>query len=161
MSDRSPTPEEATRSLRELSRWQQHVTGTPPPRWLYLLVVAALPVAGAARDLWPQHSAEHALVAPAVVLAYLYLPRFSRVGSALGYRVMPGRRPPRGSLLGRRYAVLAAALVVYVLGEYLVHQLRPAYPNTIVDGAVALVIAGSAWWTYPSRTAPEPARDDA
>jgi len=158
MTGRGPTPEEAAQSLREMTYLRQRVIETPPPRWLYFLIVGLLPVAGAVQDLWPKYSLGYTWFMVAAIIAYLYLPRVARIGTQLGYRVMPGQSA-LSALVGRRYAVLLAGLVVFGVSQYLVWQLRPACPHTIVAGAVALVLAATVRWTYPGRTTPAAARD--
>ncbi len=162
--DRTPTPEQATQALRELSQRQQQVRHAPPPHVVSVLAGSALIVSGVVRDQWPGQGSVTSVILLGALLALLFVSRTRKGGAALGYRVTPDLSTHRLGLmvLNRRgCVVLIGMLAVVMLGTpLLTYYYETLWPNTSIGVGLAVILIVTMPWVYRSSRAQAPKADD-
>jgi hypothetical protein len=162
-----PAPEDAARTLREVSRRRWQVRATSSPLWAYAAACLMLMAYGVALDAWPRFGGLSAWIVVLFCLAFVVLPRIRRTGSAMGYRV--AYRPAWLSrskthiamfLVTTRVVAIAIFLAVVVSVGYLRSHLHVPYRNTIVFGVLGLLLLLGRPLLYPVNQARSGAADD-
>jgi hypothetical protein len=136
---REPSPEEAARALRELTRRRHQALRGRAPRPVWWGAGAVLVLQGVLEDLFPSNTwIGLAFIWVFVVLAYAV--RWRPVGAALGYRASTRGRPPASVSAVSIGGLVAIAAVEFALHS-LSHRFDLPWNHTISGLFVGLMLA--------------------
>ncbi|MFD3686412.1 hypothetical protein ACFWTE_16485 [Nocardiopsis sp. NPDC058631] len=150
-----PTPEEAASALNEVAeRREQAASTNAHPVWTLWVIGAGAIGFGLASDLWPERSTELLYLFATGALLLVFLPRWKRPGSAMGYQSDP--RPVGISARGRalRALVMLALMAVFAAGAVALRSWDVPYPTTIASFVV--VVTMPLWHRLLNRAARDP-----
>ncbi|GAB3842410.1 hypothetical protein ACFPIJ_42825 [Dactylosporangium cerinum] len=159
-SDEEPTPQQAARSLQELTTRRHQAARVRSPRWMRWLGGAVLAGEGLAQDLFPPASGVISLGVIAVLLVLALAVRFRPVGAALGYRASVRGRPPTNVSV-----VTIGGIAAIIAVEFALHQVAQQthwpWSHTITGVLVGLLLAlGLPWAVEQAYRDHEEARRD-
>jgi len=136
-----PTPEEAANALNEVAeRREQAARPGTHPLWTLVVISVGAVGFGLASDLWPERGTELVYVFATAALLLVFLPRWKRPGSAMGYQSDP--RLVGISARGRalRALVMLALMAVFAAGAVALRSWDLPYPTTIASFVVVVTM---------------------